>query len=57
LRALLAFGFFVASNADDEFGVVQREIVDALVEALAVCVRPESANGCQNFLPPAFVTA
>jgi hypothetical protein len=50
LRALLVFGPFVAGDPDDEFGVVQRQIVDALIEALAVRVRPESADGLPKLL-------
>jgi hypothetical protein len=52
LRALPVFGLFVAGDPDDEFGVDQRQIVDALIDALAVRVRPESAEGCESFLRP-----
>ncbi len=37
MRAPFAFGFFVARDADDQLGVIERKIVDPLVEALVGC--------------------
>src|ERR1019366_3889807 len=43
----------VTDDADDDLGVVQRQIVEPLVEAFAVAVRPESADR----LPELFLVA
>jgi hypothetical protein len=44
LRTPFAFGLFVACDADDKLGVVQRQIVEALVEVLAVSMRLRPAS-------------
>ena len=47
----------VADLANDDLGSIERQVVERLVEVLAVGVCPESAIGCQNFFLPFLVTA
>ena len=60
MSAPVAFGLLVASNPDDDLGVVEQEVVDPQVEAVGVGVSPQEAKELMTgavISAPAFVAA